>query len=335
MKRNYPIVCLLATAVMAGIFMVSDRVEAGHRAGTIMLSPMVGGYIFDSDLDIDDATALGGFAGYNLTDRIGLEGAYFDAESQIDGSSVDVDLDLWTINGLYHFMPEEQLVPYVSLGLGMARFDADSGNDHDEMAASIGAGVKYFLAEDVAFRADIREVSTFPENSLLYSVGVTFYLGGKTAAAPSPAAAVAEKIGPKDSDGDGVIDTVDQCPGTPRGADVDNRGCWVIKNLNFDTSRDEIKPVYYGTLNNVVDVLKQNPGLRVEIQGHTDSMGDRAFNEDLSQRRAQSVVNYLVGQGIDVQRLTAKGYGPAKPVATNDTPQGRAQNRRVEINPLD
>lgn len=328
--------CLLAGAVLAVFFMVSD-VHAGHRAGSVMISPMVGGYVFDSDLDIDDEMALGFFAGYNLTDRIGIEAAYFNSESEIDGTSVDVDTDLYMIHGLYHFTPENKLVPYVSLGVGRADFDPDGMDNEDETAASIGGGVKYFLADDVALRADIRDVSTFPENSLLYSVGVTFYLGGKTAATPAPAARrpAVNKAAPADTDGDGVTDAQDRCPGTPIGADVDGRGCWVIKNLNFDTAKAEIKPVYYNTLNNVVNVLKQNSDLRVEIQGHTDSVGDRAFNEDLSQRRAQAVVDYLVGQSIDAERLTAKGYGPAKPVDTNDTPQGRAQNRRVEINPLD
>ena len=78
-------------------------------------------------------------------------------------------------------------------------------------------------------------------------------------------------------------------------------------------------------------VLNNNPDLNIEIQGYTDSTGEEDYNVQLSQRRAESVMSYLVSRGIDPDRLTAKGYGSVNPVASNDTPQGRAKNRRVEF----
>ncbi len=137
-----------------------------------------------------------------------------------------------------------------------------------------------------------------------------------------------------DSDGDGVYDDMDECPGTPKGAVVNQVGCWVVGNLLFDYDKSNIKPQYYSDLDQVIRVLKQNPGLRVEIQGHTDNIGSKNYNLPLSRRRAKSVANYLIRNGVDRNRLTTEGYWFSRPVAPNTTPEGRAKNRRVELHPI-
>lgn len=139
---------------------------------------------------------------------------------------------------------------------------------------------------------------------------------------------------PVDTDGDGVYDSADQCPNTPKGAKVDQRGCWVLKGIQFDTAKADIKSSSYPILNEVVDVLRQNPTLRVEIQGHTDSTGSASFNKILSQNRAKAVLDYFASKGISRNRLSAEGYGPSRPVASNSTREGRALNRRVQLKPL-
>ncbi len=139
---------------------------------------------------------------------------------------------------------------------------------------------------------------------------------------------------PMDSDGDGVIDAEDQCPGTPMGAEVNDVGCWVLKNVEFDFDKWDIKPRYEADLDRVTEVLKRNPDLRVEVEGHTDSIGTAVYNQQLSERRAASVVEYLVNAGIERGRLEPVGYGLTKPIATNDTREGRARNRRVQLKPL-
>jgi OOP family OmpA-OmpF porin len=145
---------------------------------------------------------------------------------------------------------------------------------------------------------------------------------------------VNEKGCPLDSDGDTVYDYLDQCPGTPKGAKVDNRGCWVLKGVEFDVAKSDIKPASYPMLDEVVEVLQQNPTLRVEIDGHTDSTGSASFNQTLSEQRAQAVMDYFILKGISSGRLAAKGFGPSRPVASNDTAEGRARNRRVELKPI-
>ena len=128
--------------------------------------------------------------------------------------------------------------------------------------------------------------------------------------------------------------SLDKCPDTPRGATVNHRGCWVLTGVLFETARWDIKPQAYSRLNEIVDILKKNPSLRLEIQGHTDTQGSEGFNKRLSENRAQAVMEYLVKQGIEPRRLRAVGLWFTQPAASNDTPKGRAQNRRVELKPV-
>ena len=138
----------------------------------------------------------------------------------------------------------------------------------------------------------------------------------------------------KDSDLDGVYDDEDKCPRTPVGATVNNLGCWVLKGVLFDKGKWDINPHAYRALAEVVSILEKNPHLKLEIQGHTDNLGPAKHNQWLSELRAKVIRGYLVRKGIDGKRLTWVGYGFSKPVASNDTPEGRAKNRRVELRPV-
>lgn len=137
-----------------------------------------------------------------------------------------------------------------------------------------------------------------------------------------------------DSDGDGVFDNSDECPDTPIGALVDVRGCWVVKGVQFDYKKWAVKPQYNSNLDNIESILRKNPGLKVRIEGHTDDIGSMKYNIGLSGKRAQSIKDYLVDKGIDPSRITTIGLGYAQPIADNDTPEGRALNRRAEIIPV-
>jgi OOP family OmpA-OmpF porin len=139
---------------------------------------------------------------------------------------------------------------------------------------------------------------------------------------------------PLDSDNDGVVDFLDKCPNTPKGAKVNAQGCWILESPLFDFDRYYIKPVSFNLLNEVAAILGQNPGLRVIFQGHTDNIGTEGNNMGLSVRRANSVKTYLIDKGVSKQRLSTEGFGFSRPVATNETEEGRSLNRRVEIMPL-
>lgn len=139
-----------------------------------------------------------------------------------------------------------------------------------------------------------------------------------------------------DADGDGIADSRDQCPGTARGVAVNQSGCALeadikLDNIQFKTGTAQLSADSRSILDRIADVLKKNPHLSFEVAGHTDSTGNHQANVKLSQQRADSVRQYLIDQGVSADRLSAKGYGPDKPVATNATSKGRRMNRRVEL----
>jgi OmpA-OmpF porin, OOP family len=162
----------------------------------------------------------------------------------------------------------------------------------------------------------------------------------------TPAGAKVDSRGcPMDSDGDGVYDGIDKCPNTPAGTKVDETGCplEVKKMIDtglissslilFDFDKATLRPVSKTELDKIGAILMQVPDLKVEVGGHTDASGPDGHNMKLSDARAKAVRDYLVTNfpQINADNLTSKGYGETKPVATNDTKAGRAQNRRVEF----
>ncbi|MEO8887588.1 MAG: DUF6089 family protein [Mucilaginibacter sp.] len=158
-----------------------------------------------------------------------------------------------------------------------------------------------------------------------------------------------------DSDGDGVPDFLDKCPGTPAGTKVDGAGCPLpapviqkpdvkvyvteadrkivkeaIRNLEFDFAKSTIRAHSFPSLNRVADLLKEK-NFSLKLAGHTDNVGSNDANMKLSKERAESVKNYLVSQGANASRIEATGYGETQPIASNKTAKGRQQNRRVEF----
>ena len=102
-------------------------------------------------------------------------------------------------------------------------------------------------------------------------------------------------------------------------------------NVTFATDQDQVIPPFYPTLDSVAIVLNKFNRTLIDVNGHTDSTGSLAHNQGLSERRAASVANYLASRGVDQRRVSTLGFGPSQPVASNATPEGRAQNRRVEV----
>ncbi|PHM16617.1 MAG: hypothetical protein CJD30_10690 [Sulfuricurvum sp. PD_MW2] len=157
---------------------------------------------------------------------------------------------------------------------------------------------------------------------------------------PAPAVAVKEVLAPliaaeieKDSDSDGIFDSKDECPDTPKGYKVDPKGCprSVTLHLNFASS-SSVLPVSAETdVNALTDFMKENPAASITIIGHTDSTGKAAKNQLLSENRAQALGTRLVQNGIAANRIKTSGKGLSQPIASNKTPSGRAQNRRIEI----
>jgi outer membrane protein OmpA-like peptidoglycan-associated protein len=157
----------------------------------------------------------------------------------------------------------------------------------------------------------------------------------------TPPGAVVNEVGCElDSDGDGVVDRLDQCPDTPAGSTVDERGCipippvLILQGIEFAFDSAEILPASEQVLATALQMLLDNPQARIEVGGHTDNQGRHDYNMDLSQQRAQSVVEWMVTHGVARDRFEVVGYGPDRPVAPNDSPENMARNRRIEFRHL-
>jgi OmpA-OmpF porin, OOP family len=149
------------------------------------------------------------------------------------------------------------------------------------------------------------------------------------------------------NDGDALPDATDKCPNEP--GPKDEEGCprvyedvevttthiRIRQTVHFEFNKAKIRPVSYPILSTVAQALKDHPEIRVEIQGHTDSRGAAAYNQRLSEQRADAVRVYLIEKGIEAARLVSRGYGEEQPIESNRTASGRAANRRVEFKRID
>jgi len=148
--------------------------------------------------------------------------------------------------------------------------------------------------------------------------------------APAPVARVL------DSDGDGVLDDADRCPGTPAGTKVDAAGCEIVeaivlKGVTFESNSARLTKGSLPVLDAAAEALLKRPKVSTQVAGHTDDRGAQKLNQALSQRRADAVRDYLISRGVAAASLTARGYGEDNPIADNKTAGGRAANRRVEL----
>ncbi|WP_432822326.1 outer membrane beta-barrel domain-containing protein [Trichloromonas sp.] len=217
-----------ALIVLTVSLLTAGSALAENRAGAFTLSPMAGGYLFEGDQNIEHKNRLnfGLGLGYNITENWGVEAVfnYIDsAKQKTAAGNNEFDGFLYRLEALYHFLPENALVPYIAVGGGTLDLNPEMGHHDDTYGASYGVGVKYFVSESVALRLDARHFIGFDQsvdeghstnNNLLYTGGLTFLIGGHKA---PPA--------PRDSDGDGVTDDLDRCPSTPKGIAVDASGC--------------------------------------------------------------------------------------------------------------
>ncbi len=273
-----------------------------------------------------------------------------------------------TLSLQYHFLPDARFRPYVGAGLNYTIVLGDEPPPVDldssfGLAAQIGADFqltdRWFINGvvrwiDIDFDAALSgsDLGTVEVDPWIYGIHVGYRFGRARDAAPVAAAAApppplaAEEpepppppppAPPADTDGDGVPDADDLCAGTPSGRTVDSRGCRCdyTVSLAFGFDSDELTAEDRRLLDGLIEDLRRLPYLRGVVEGHTDSRGPEAYNQQLSERRAETVHQYLLDAGISDDQLNYAGYGESRPVADNDTEEGRAANRRVVVRRTD
>lgn len=312
----------------------------------------LGSYVFpDSVRNDDDGYGAMLLYGAPISERLAVEvngfGHHFDHESGSGsdaGYGIGLDLAIGKTQGKFGLF-----------GLiGVGGIYEDLGSDEEVSPfADIGGGMVVGLTQSLALRADARYYAilndtTYSGESYVGDVRVNLGLqfsfdgGEPTVPAEPPApepAVIAAAPAVEDSDGDGVPDGRDACPDTPAGFKVDDQGCVlqqtvVFHNIQFELDSDQLLPESQALLRTIGDGLKGQPNMKVEIDGHTCSLGSDAYNLALSKRRAASVENFLIQDGIDADRMLPEGYGETQPIAPNDTEEGRVLNRRVEFKVL-
>ncbi|KAF1714988.1 OmpA family protein [Pseudoxanthomonas wuyuanensis] len=352
---------LLCAAMLCGLG-VAQAASAQEFDDRWYLTGSTGFNLQDSDRTTNDAPFLGLGLGkfispnWSLDGELNYQNPNFDANKDLNWSQYGISLDLRR-----HFIQEGRgWNPYILAGLGYQRSEEEFDNfpspdspgerEDGNLAAKVGVGLQTTLDKRVGVRAEIAYRADFDDSSVaapdeswfgdvLASVGVIIPLGPKATVAPPPAPAPA---GPScadlDDDGDGVNNCDDRCPGSQAGQTIGPDGCPVpvsidLKGVNFDFDKSTLRPDAVAILSEATEILKRYPDLRVEVAGHTDSVGTDAYNQGLSERRAKAVYDYLTSNGVDASRLVGpNGYGESRPIDTNETAEGRARNRRTELN---
>ena len=270
-----------------------------------------------------------------------------------------------SLNVGYLFAQRDNWRPYVSLGLGVGRFDNAADFESDETEFNAALGGFYEISERMFIRGDLRLMGRSDVDwGPAASVGLSFQLGDITADPPRdddedgvpnvrddcPDTSMGSEVnstGCPDSDGDGVYDDADDCPNTPPGTDVDSRGCpppepeadpdEVLREaveearltVYFEYDMDDVATHYDDELQALVALLADHPNLNVTIEGHADNVGSEGYNIELSERRANAVGDRLVAFGVSSVRINIVAKGESEPQASNDTEEGRAMNRRA------
>ena len=246
------------------------------------------------------------------------------------------------------------VTPFVLAGIG-AEYNDMFPQDRSRTSFVADGGIGFVtksLYDGIKIRAEGRYLHNFFEggqNDYRLSFGIEIPLGRVIdriieVPTPTPAAITEIKEVPRpwvDSDGDGVDDEHDDCPNTPHGLKVDAHGCVIpgqsieLNGVTFDFNRARLTTNAQTILNTITPAFIGQPSLKVEIAGHTDSIGTAAANLKLSQARAEAVRAYLISRGAKPQQLVAKGYGKSQPLITPEkTADDRERNRRVEFRVL-
>lgn len=312
--------------IFISVLIIPAMSYAEIKEESFEVNPYIGYYFPHGDRA--DKGALGLRLGYNFTKNWALEGVYDHLNSAAE---------LFHVNALYHLVPDGPFNPFVTAGVGDAFIKDGTQN---KFMGDIGIGAKYFFSDRIAARVDFREVMT-QFSSFLATAGITISFGGKAAKAatpppppPPPPAPEAKKPAPPPP----APEAKPTPPPPPPPAAAPKKEVKIIlEDIHFEFDKATLTSAAMEILNSNLRMIKDNPGVRVQIEGHACAHGPEKYNMALSERRANAVKEYLVKAGIQEDRLTTIAYGETRPLCVEEpTPKNKnsqcmKSNRRVHF----
>lgn len=351
MKIFYSAVLTMAVAVLWVTRLPAATPESDDRTGeyclpgikehSVEVSPFLGYHFFENKQNLSNCPVYGGRIGFNFTKHFGIEGAVEFINSSVDDKSRtgikegqyrspmdQVDLTFYNLNAVFHFMPDSKLTPFIVAGLGGVRYSPKISNQ-DMSTFDLGIGMKYWMAEHIALRLDLRdnlvtEVFPFEQSyhNIHASAGIVFAFGGKSKCEP----ASAWEYAPEDLEK--VILLMSEVP-EPQieekvkvVASEPKIVVLAFEDVHFDLDQSTLTEEAKTILERSVKILKNNPKSKVRIAGYTSASGTDEYNQGLSEKRAKAVEKYLIDEGIIMQdRLSTIGYGETQPAEHEVAPK--------------
>jgi OOP family OmpA-OmpF porin len=347
MKRAMLSGFLVAAGAAGSGVMAADAVP---ETGSWYIDPMLQYSLLDDRRISKDDFGYQVGIGNNIAPSLGLEFNYGNGSYKVKGfdgdSGPSEKLRALSLDMLFKFLPGRIIDPYFIAGGGELQDTIGGGPNHKAWLAEAGVGaltglgpqtgsVRLQLRTEAKYRWEFLQHAAYVPNNpndIVFGVGLQLSFGNPTAPLPAIIAA-APPPPPPPPPAPPPPPPPAPCH-APAGFKVDEN-CQIIEQslvvraVDFEYNSTRLTVPAQQTLNDVAAALAAQPALNVEIQGHTDSIGSAAYNLNLSQKRADSVRSYLIDKGVSASALTAKGYGKTQPIASNDTAEGRAQNRRV------
>lgn len=333
-------------ALRLSVLAATIATSLSAAAEGVFVSGMASHYQLENDRDFNSQIGLSTNVGYRFSGPWAIEMSSFAGQAtEVAFGSSEAVINSLKLDALYYIW-EDRFSPYAAFGVGRTSFDAnDNAFDRDTNTFNLGGGFHYRLLDKLSFRGDLRFLRDYgqADNDVQLSAGLTYHFEN-----PTEATAPVSLRRELDSDGDGVMDSNDRCPNTPRGREVNEFGCSqapaavvpekavvpavmnVRLEVNFDTDSSVVSASYYGEIEQVADYLNSHGKASVVIEGHTDDRGSEKYNQWLSAKRAEAVASVLENRfGITADRIASKGFGESTPLVANDSAENMATNRRV------
>jgi OOP family OmpA-OmpF porin len=323
--------------ILISFFLIALPVvsRAEIREGSFEINPFMGYCTGSTSRVLCHKDVFGIRAGYLVTKNWEIEGAF---------DVVDSAAEMFHADLLYNFMPENKSFhPFIVAGMGEAHVRPKHSESYTTFMADVGAGFKYFLNDTIAIRTDFRDVMTHSQNAVL-TVGLTFAFGGKTpkSAAVTQPPAPAPIPEPTPEPQPVPVPSSKPEPAAPPQAPAPEPAVApeavriILEDVHFEHNKAALTPLAKEILRKNVQLLKENPGTVVTIEGHTSAIGSAKYNMKLSVKRANSVKDFLVKEGISPDRLSTVGYGKTRLEMPEPNPKKRESgaakaNRRVHF----